>query len=154
MSEKPHMATPALSVEAIMTSDVLCVSLTMTIREAIEMVTKAKVSGAPVVDVNHHVISVMSEGDLLKIAATMGLDVKVSSCLERLPKTEKLIVAKRTDSFTDVYKTFLTHSVHRVIVIDANGKVQGIVSRSNILRRLVEGGKPTNESVSKASARK
>jgi predicted transcriptional regulator len=33
---------------------------------------------------------------------------------------------------------FLTHSVHRIIVIDNNWKLQGIVSRSNLLRMLVQ----------------
>ncbi|MEK7357066.1 MAG: CBS domain-containing protein [Bdellovibrionota bacterium] len=145
-----------LVVENIMTTQVHCVTPQMTVREAIMLLTSNRISGAPVCDSGHNVMSVVSEGDLLKLAATAGMETKIATCLEKLPKVDLLITAKRSDSFTDVYKKFLGKSIHRIIVIDGNGKLQGIVSRSNMLRVLVDAGKteekPAEEKAGEAQA--
>lgn len=132
---------PQILVENIMTTQVHAISPLMSVREAILLLTSNRVSGAPVCDKSHNVMSVVSEGDLLKLAASMGLEAKISLCLDKLPKFESLVTAKRNEPFTEVYKKFLTKSIHRIIVTDANGKLQGIVSRSNVLRVLVDAGK-------------
>ncbi|MES2963839.1 MAG: CBS domain-containing protein [Bdellovibrionota bacterium] len=138
MEQKPKAA---ILVENIMTSQVHAVTPAMTVRESILLLTTNRISGAPVCDANQKVMTVLSEGDLLKLAAGLGMDAKISMCLEKLPKFDALITAKKTETFTEVYKKFLTKSIHRIIVTDANGKLQGIVSRSNVLRVLVDAGK-------------
>ena len=110
----------------------------MTIREAIEVLVKNKVSGAPVVDSTGIVMSVVSEGDLLKLATKRGTSETMAHCLPDLKPADKLITAKRGDTVQSLYKAFLTHAVHRIIVVDGTRKLQGIVSRSNILRMLVQ----------------
>jgi CBS-domain-containing membrane protein len=129
-------STGDLTVASIMVSDVHAVTLQMTIREAIQLLMKHRISGAPVIDQNHTVVSIVSEGDLLKLAAVLGLEKKIANGLDKLVTPDKLVTAKKTDSFTDVYRTFLKCAVHRVVVIDANYRLLGIVSRSNVLRLL------------------
>jgi predicted transcriptional regulator len=131
-------ATRAVTVESFMTADVFVVKTDMTVRTAIELMTGKKIGGAPIVDAQNRLISVISEGDLLKLAASVGLEMTIEKCLPRLPKAEKLICLKRMDDFLAAYRLFLTHPVHRIIVADDRGKLQGIVSRSNVLRLLVE----------------
>lgn len=128
---------PSICVKDIMTSKVLKVLPEMTVKEAISLMVKNSISGAPVVDSNDKVMSVVSEGDLLKLATSAGLDKTIFQCLMKLTKTEQLLTAKKTDFFADVYKKFLTYPVHRIIVVDDMGRLEGIVSRSNILRVLV-----------------
>ena len=128
-----------LTVESIMTSNVQAVTQTMTVREAILLLVEKKISGAPVVDKLEKVVSVVSEGDLLKLAASHGLDKPIAMCVDKLVKVEKLVTAKKTEPFTEVYKRFLSHPVHRILVTDGNGKLQGIVTRSNVLKVLIEG---------------
>ncbi len=147
MSEKlattAAAAPPAIKIETIMTSAVRHISPEMTVREAIMLLTSHEISGAPVVDNFGKVLSVCSEGDLLKLAATTGLDKSINSCLGKLATTEKLITLKKTATFSEAYVLFLTKHVHRIIITDSNGKLQGILSRSNILRVLCasdEGG--------------
>ncbi|MES3038023.1 MAG: CBS domain-containing protein [Bdellovibrionota bacterium] len=127
---------PVITVESIMTTQVRFFTLTMNVREAIGMLVQHKISGAPLVDGNQRVISVVTEGDLMKLAATAGIAKELGGCLDALPKTDNLITAKRSDKFADVYRMFLTHRVHRVIVVDANGKLQGLVSRTDVLKVL------------------
>lgn len=130
---------PDIKVEHIMTKEVFSITLGMTIREAIRLMTSHRISGAPVVDNARNVVSVMTEGDALKIAASAGLDKTVMKIIERLPKTQDLVTARASDSFADVYKLFLQHSFHRILVVDGSGKLTGIVSRANVLMLLVEG---------------
>ena len=121
-----------------MTTDVSSVTPIMTVRDAIVLLTSKKISGAPVVNDLQVVISVVSEGDLLKLAASVGLEKQMGHCVDKLVKIKDLITVRVTDSYADIYKKFLTKSVHRVIVTDDNGRLRGIVSRSNLLRTLVE----------------
>ena len=141
-------AAPTTKIEKIMIANVHCVTLDMSVRDAITVLLKNKISGAPVIDVSRVVVSVVSEGDLLKLAASAGLDKKIGICLQKLIKNDKVVTLKRSDSFADAYKIFLTHPVHRIIVTDGSGKLQGIVSRSNVLRLLVDLSEGNKEGVS------
>jgi predicted transcriptional regulator len=129
---------PKITAETIMTPEVFTVGLDMTVRAAIQMLLAKKISGAPVTDKNNHLISVASEGDLLKLAASVGLDKTIAACLPKLVQHEKLVTIKRTEVFANIYRIFLTHPVHRIIVIDDKGALQGIVSRSNVLKTLIQ----------------
>ncbi len=129
---------PQVTVESIMTSTVFSVHVSMTIREAILLLVTNKISGAPVIDSSGTVVSVVSEGILLRLATKKGTAETIGPCLPDLPVGDQLITAKRTDSIQAIYKAFLTHSVHRIIVVDDTRKLLGIVSRSNILKMLVQ----------------
>lgn len=141
MSEaKKPISLSERTVETIMIPNVFAISLQMTVKEAILLLVEKRIGGAPVVDNSLKVVSVVSEGDLLKLAAFSGLDKKIGACVDKLVKSDKLITIKKTDSVTDAYKLFLANAVHRLIVADDNGKLQGIVSRSNILKVFVDAG--------------
>ena len=133
-------SSPPVTVAAIMTSKVRSVSTEMTVREGILLIVKNKISGAPVVDSAQKVMSVLSEGDLLRLAASVGLDKTIFQCMTRLTKKDKLLTIKKTDLFSEAYKMFLNHPVHRLIVVDDMGRLEGIVSRSNVLRVLANPG--------------
>lgn len=134
----PAAPAPAVTVATIMRTQVHCVTTDMTVREAIEVLLTHSISGAPVVDNGKKAMSVVSQGDLLKLAATVGLDKSIFQCMMKLIKTDKLLTIEKTVPFTVVYKKFLTNPVHRFIVVDAMGRVEGIVSRSSVLRMLVK----------------
>ena len=127
---------PHISVESMMTAKVQKIVPTMTVRDAIKVLITYKISGAPVVDDFGKVLSVVSEGVLLKLAASQGLDKTINLCLKSLPRADQLITLKKTSTFAEAYSIFLARSVHRIIIVDGNGKLQGILSRSNILRVL------------------
>ncbi len=132
------MPTVAMTVEKIMTSSVHSIHPDMTVRDAILLLLKHHISGAPVVDSSRKVMSVVSEGDLLKLAASQGLDKTIFQCMIKLTRSDKLITIAKTEPFTEAYKKFLTQSVHRLIVVDNMGRLEGLVSRSNVLRILAD----------------
>ena len=76
---------PQIVVESIMTANVQRITPEMSVREVIKILTTHKISGAPIVDTLGKVISVVSEGNLLKLAATVGLDKPMSYCMKTLP---------------------------------------------------------------------
>ncbi len=125
-------------VQDLMTSAVHRVKPEMKVYEAIELLTRYMISGAPIVDQGDKIMSVLSEGDLLRLAATEGLDATIAHCLLQLTPTKKLITLEKHQSFADAYKLFLKHSLHRIIVVDGNGRLNGIVTRADILRIFVE----------------
>lgn len=137
-SQMENSNLPHVTVEAIMTSTVFSVHVSMTIREAILVLVTNKISGAPVIDSAGTVVSVVSEGSLLKLATKKGTSETLGPCLPDLPTGDQLITARRTDSIQAIYKAFLTHGVHRIIVVDDTKKLLGIVSRSNLLKMLVQ----------------
>lgn len=129
-------ATPSLLVEAIMTAKVHTINTDMTLRQVTQELLKHQIAGAPVTDQERRVITVVSEGDLLRLAASMGLDKTIYQCLLKMTKADKLVTVKKEDTFADAYRKFLSHSVHRLIVVDEKGRLEGIVSRSNVLKIL------------------
>ncbi len=121
-----------------MVSEVECITVDMTVKAAIGAFIKRKISGAPVIDSVKKVISVVSQSDLMKLAATKGLTATIGGNLSSLPKESDLITLKRDVPFADLYRKFLTVNVHRIIIVDDNGKLQGLVSRSTVLKVLYD----------------
>lgn len=127
---------PNLTVEKLMINDVRCIGVDMTVKDAIGLLLENKISGAPVLDPVKKVITIVSQGDLMKLAANRGLTAAIGTCLQMLPQTKKLITIKRDAVFAELYRKFLGSPVHLIIVVDDNGRLQGLVSRSTVLRVL------------------
>lgn len=128
---------PNVTVEMMMTTDVKAITQDMSVRDAIILLIKNRISGAPVVNSNQEVISVVSETDLLKLVRH-GLDQPIGHCLSQLAKPPNLITLHRQNTFTEAYRIFSTKAIHRIIVVDSNGRLQGILTRGNVLRILVD----------------
>ncbi|MEK7689594.1 MAG: CBS domain-containing protein [Bdellovibrionota bacterium] len=134
MTQSSKVSVAALSVESLMTGDVICLTPTMTIRESIETLINNRISGAPVVAGDKTVLTVVSESDLMKFAAMNMLETTVQTIMDKLVPASKVVAVRRQDTFKDVFKLFLTNRIRRVVVTDSSGRIQGIVSRSNILK--------------------
>ncbi len=118
-----------------MTTKIHSITTEMKISEAIGLLLTNRIRGAPVVDSLKKVISEISEGDLLRLAPR-GLNKTIGSCLDSLPSFEKLDTAKRSAPFAQLYREFLNKDIYRIIIVDDSRQLQGLVSRSDILRVL------------------
>lgn len=121
-----------------MTSTVFAVTPVMTLREIVLLFLDKKISGAPIVDQSGKVMSVISQSDLIQFIALEGMTKTVNAYLPKLPRIGNLVTVNKTDLFRDVFKQFLVNPVRRIIVIDDNGSLQGIVSKSNLLKAFIE----------------
>jgi predicted transcriptional regulator len=133
LESKAHVS---VTVESIMTTKVHCVRVDMTVQEAIGLLLSHRIHGAPVVDTVMKVLTVITEGDLLRLAAKKGLTKTIGQCLDSLPETDDVVTLKKSASFTDLYKTFLNGVAARVIITDDTGRIQGVVSQIDVLKLL------------------
>jgi CBS domain-containing protein len=142
-----------MRVEDVMTTEVLTVRPTTSLKEAAELLARNRISGLPVVDAERHVVGVMSEGDIL--FKERGVREK-PSLLERwfdLPQTEvaaKLeartvgeamsapaVTIRRKRPLTEAANAMIDEGVKRLPVVDDEGKLIGIVSRADLVRAFV-----------------
>jgi len=129
---------PILTIEDIMVKEVIRVTPDKKISDVAKLMIKHLISGMPITDNMDRVISIIGEGDTLRLAAELGLETHLSHCLDRLPSTANLITLTKQDKFTDAYAIFLKHKIHRIPIVDSNGFLKGLVTRSTILQLFVE----------------
>lgn len=134
MAERKRVPVKTLRVEDVMTLGVIPVTPVMTLKQVVTLFLEKNISGAPVIDQSGRVISVISQSDLIQFIALDGMSKTVNNYLKKLPAAVDVVSVKKTDLFRDVFKQFLVKPVRRIIVIDDNGGLQGIVSKSNLLK--------------------
>lgn len=122
------------TVKDIMTSPVSSLNTVMTIKEAITFLIENKISGAPLLRQDGELLSIVSEMDLMKIGVLENVDTKLALCVEKLPKTTKLITITKDKSFAELFKLFLENQIRRVLVVDNRKRPIGIVARRDILK--------------------
>ena len=135
------------TVADVMTQNVVSVAPDASYREVVDALIEHSVSAAPVVDGQGHVAGVVSEADLLhKIEATGEPDrrriVRVSrratakahaATAADLMTTPAITVEPGT-SVTAAARRMEHNGVKRMPVVDAAGRMVGIVSRRDLLR--------------------
>lgn len=92
-------------------------------------------SGLPVVDDNGIVIGVVTEFDLIK-AQQEGKNletVKAQEIMSRPP-----ITVRESTPMEEIIATMMEHRIIRVPVVKENGQLVGIISRSDLLSRMVK----------------
>jgi CBS domain-containing protein len=117
MVKTPHQVTPEMKLQ-----------------DVVDLMIKQRISGAPVVNSLGTLITVIGEGDTLRLAATEGLECTISHCLNKLPLERNLITLQAHNTFAEAYRIFLKEKIHRIPIVDGNGRLLGLVSRSNILK--------------------
>lgn len=123
-----------LTAKDIMTADTYSVTQDLTVQAVMKELIDRQISGAPIIDSMKNCISVVSEVDLMKFAAAGGIKRKIGEFMDKLVSPDKVLKVQKQDVFKDIFKHFLLNPVRRVIVVDSNNKVQGIISRRDILR--------------------
>ena len=120
-----------MHVRDLMTTDVVAVAPTTSIRDAARMMFRYRVSGLPVVDPEGHVLGIITEGDFLAMelkradggtTADVVSEVMSRSVLGISPDLEVMEAARYMSD----------HDVKRVVVVE-DGTMTGIISRFDIL---------------------
>jgi CBS domain-containing protein len=118
-----------MKAEEVMTTDVISVPPDATAIEVIDILLTNKISGVPVVDDQRKALGVLSELDLLLALDHVGTGVQV----HKLMNSPVISVSGETE-IEDVYTIFRDRNIRRVPVLDAEGRVIGIISRRDCLR--------------------
>lgn len=105
------------------------------IYNVLSLLEKKKCTAFPVVE-NDKLIGTFSSSDVKKLISQEHppFNMKVKEFLEKFsPISLNVVSVKSDDSFASTVK-LLTHSIHRVWVVDAHMKPKGVVSMTDIFR--------------------
>lgn len=148
------MRTP---VRDLMTSDVVVVDTEAEIHELEKLFLEKRIHGAPVVDAAGKLVGVVSQTDLLNWHFNNGVDGTGFYDAPEMPDDEAvrrlrvsdinsakvsevmtpLVHAIREDSpASDAADRMVRHRIHRLVVVDADLKVKGVLSAMDLLRLL------------------
>lgn len=141
----------------IMTRSVITVAPSTPILEAITLMLEKRISGLPVVDAAGVLVGIVTEGDFLRRAET-GTEKKRPRWLQFLRSTTQIadeyvrthgrrvadvmtadvITVPETALLEDVVSGMERHHVRRLPVVDSTQHLVGVVSRTDLLRALID----------------
>ena len=104
----------------------------MQIEEAIDLLLRNRISGAPVVDDTGILVGVLSEKDCLRIFANSAYNVLPGARVDKYMSTELTSLTPDVDIFTAA-DLFLRNPFRRLPIVDEDGKLVGQISRRDIL---------------------
>jgi CBS domain-containing protein len=157
-----------MNVEDVMQKEVIKFNELDKIVDVAQSFRDNKISGAPVVDENNHVVGVISEGDIMRLIEIhspkinlilpspldlIELPIKMkhefNEVAEDMEKagstvidqimTKKIIKVKPDASVIDAAKLMDSHKIKRLPVVDDNEKLVGLITRGDIIGSMVRG---------------
>ena len=149
----------AQRVRDVMSKDVVYVDCHDEVHEALDLMVENRVNALPVVNGKLKCVGMISTSDLVDIAREVNEDLlhldELSSfqdawLIEKLRQefgetSLKTIMSQNVESIgpeatvNEAAQDMLRHNVHRLPVVDADGRLLGIVSTMDILRVLAQG---------------
>ena len=123
-----------LKAKDIMSRKVICIKRESPIIDAIQIMSKHNITGIPVAEDDMTLVGIISEQDVLRLFHTYQ-DEKERTVNDFM--TQPAIHFEEDESLLDVCYCLRDNSIRRVPVT-SNGKVVGIISRSDILKCILE----------------
>ncbi|GIW72032.1 MAG: hypothetical protein KatS3mg102_1574 [Planctomycetota bacterium] len=132
-----------LTAGEIMTREVVCLRGEQTVLEATRTLVERGISGAPVVDERGVLLGLVTEEDLLGAFYEEAPGIE-SETLERCHVlgagliTRRVVAVRPEQRAHEIARAMIVRKIKRVPVVDAEGRVIGVVSRRDILRALAD----------------
>ena len=123
-----------LEAKDIMTKQVVCIKKDTPIFEAIKLMADKYITGIPVVDDHQTLVGMLSEQDVLRLFHTYE-DEKDRIVNDFM--TQPAIHFEENEPLLDVCYCLRDNAIRRVPVT-SNGKVTGVISRSDILKCILK----------------
>jgi CBS domain-containing protein len=123
-----------LTAADIMTEDLVTVRPDASLRDAIELLLKEKISGLPVVDEEGRLVGVITEFAML--AMVYDHSVQCQSVSNHM--TREVIVVDADDPVSRIADLCIVHRVRRVPVM-RDGRLVGLIARRDVLQALYSG---------------
>ena len=136
------------TVENVMTRDVVCVNKDTGYKDMVKLLAARRVSAMPVVDDGRHVLGVVSEADLLlkqEKPARLGSRrlstrrrrrerAKAKATVAAALMSQPAITISTQATLTEAARRLHAAGVKRLPVVDAVGRLVGIISRVDLLK--------------------
>lgn len=138
MNASGHPAT----VSDVMTRKVVAVTLGTSFKEIVRTLEQWRVSALPVVANGTRVVGVVSEADLLRKEERREDDAppvgavpdKAAAVTAEQLMTAPAVTVRQDAPVAQAARAMALHGVKRLPVVDANGALQGVVSRGDLLK--------------------
>ncbi|OGA39990.1 MAG: hypothetical protein A3G28_02585 [Betaproteobacteria bacterium RIFCSPLOWO2_12_FULL_68_19] len=155
-----------MQAQDVMTTVVATIDAGATVQEAAKLMLERRISALPVMDRKDRVVGIVSEGDLVR-RAELGTDaarswwlwafaegsardyVKTHGASVSDVMTSPAVSVRRATSLQEIARLLEKHRIKRVPVLEA-GRLVGIVSRADLVRRLAAA--PTRPATSARTA--
>lgn len=124
-----------LKVEDIMTKNVMTVAPGTKLDDLAWGLTQKGVSGAPVQDAGGHILGLVTKSDL----ADPARPNKLHGATAEDVMSPFVFAVNAGDSVLDAAKRMVETGSHRLVVVNAEGHLAGIVSTMDVVRALVTG---------------
>ncbi|GGS83297.1 CBS domain-containing protein [Nonomuraea spiralis] len=147
-----------MTVADVMTTEVVTVTAATPFRDIAEALVTGGVSAVPVIDDDHHVLGVVSEADLLRkeefreqfcregyrppLRARLrhpGARRKAGGDTAAELMTSPAVTITAGAAAVEAARLMDAHDVRRLAVVDYNGRLEGIVSRRDLVRLFLRG---------------
>ena len=131
-----------MKAKDIMSTKLIYVTPTTTLKKAIQTLITHDVSGLPVVDRMDHLVGIVTEEDLMLTWHDVNMeniDVVLKDChVFGSPLIiEKVITAAMDTPIGEIIKTLVYKRIKRVPIVE-DGRLVGILSRRDILKYLMK----------------
>ncbi len=123
-----------LKARDIMTRQVICIRKDTPIFEAIKLMVQNNITGIPVVEDDMTLVGMLSEQDVLRLFHSYE-DEKDGTVSDFM--TQPVVHFEEDEPLLDVCYCLKDNSIKRAPVT-SNGKVAGVISRSDILKCILE----------------
>jgi CBS domain-containing membrane protein len=145
-----------LKVRDIMTSDVTTVHPDTPLRDAARILLELRISGLPVTDEHNKLVGIVTEADFL---CALGIPChhpahnlwqSLESMFRHHPASDgtpstvadimvqQIITLHEDNTLHDVIDSMKRHHIKRVVITDQQQHVQGIITRSNLIRVILQ----------------
>lgn len=134
----------------IMKTDIECVSPRTPVRDAARKMRDEGIGFLPVCDESMRPIGTLTDRDIAVrvVAEELPLDEPVGSCM-----TSAVVDCRSSDSIEDARDLMEQHQVSRIICTNAQGRIEGIISLSDIVDVDEDSGAQTLRRVSQREVR-
>ena len=126
----------AIAVKEYMSASLVTFTQELDVMNAIDILVKHRISGAPVVDERGNLVGLLSEKDCMKVALQAGYYEQLAGRVEDY-MTRNVITVEAESSVLEVAKLFMENGPRRYPVVEDN-RLVGQISRRDVLKALVD----------------
>lgn len=126
----------SIAVKDYMSASLVTFTPDMDVMNAIDVLVKHRISGAPVVNDRGSLVGLLSEKDCMQVAVQAGYYEQLGGRVEDY-MTKNVITVEAESSVLEVAKLFMEKGPRRYPVVEDN-RLVGQISRRDVLKALVD----------------
>lgn len=123
-------------VSTLMSTDLVSVSPEMPLNEAARLLVEKAIGGAPVIDGSGVPLGFLSKTDVARVVA-VGAPAAAFTVREAM--TPAALTAPGSARLHEVADVMVRAGVHRILIVDPQGRALGILTNTDVLRWIAQG---------------